>query len=76
MRAKSVTRPRQRGICDVHIYKSNKVGMRELCKRRETGQRQYKAIQPQNLLDVFEQDQKHYTLKMYTRQLYTRWLNS
>ena len=33
------------------------------------------AIQPQNPVNVFDQDQKHYTWKMYTIQLYTRWPN-
>ena len=33
------------------------------------------AIQPQNPVNVFDQDQKHYTWKMYTIQLYARRLN-
>ena len=46
--------------------------MRELYKSKKTGQTTYNAIQSQNPLDAFEQDQKQYTWKMYTIQLYTR----
>ena len=75
MRTRPDTGPRQRGICGVYICKSDKVGMREIYKSRKWPNDYTTAIQPQNPVNVFDQDQKHYTWKMYTIQVYTRWLN-
>ena len=48
--------------------------MHELYKIQETGQ-QYSNMQPQNPIDVYEQDQKYYTWTVYTMQLYTMWID-
>ena len=53
--------------------------MKEACtnntKVQKSAKQQYNAMQRQNLLDIFDQDQKHQTRKIYTIQLYTRWRN-